>query len=99
MSFFNTDWCCHKCLELEAEHPMYEKAREREREEMLASYSKGHECNFEGIGLPSTSYKVTQGDTTMFFAQHQVECWFVDIKDLPVGQTKTHIDMKITRLF
>lgn len=99
MSFFNTDWCCHSCTELEAEHPLYEKARERERAEMIAQYSKGLECNFEGIGLPSTIYKVKQGAHIMFFTQAQVECWGINTSSIATGSTKIHLDMEITRLF
>lgn len=47
MSYFNTDECCLECLEQEKKHPMYQKAKEIERQEV----AKGN-YNFEGIGLP-----------------------------------------------
>ena len=47
MSMFNTDMCCNACLQLERNHPDYEKARKAEHE----AISRG-EYNFAGIGLP-----------------------------------------------
>lgn len=47
MSMFNTDMCCEACLHKERQHPLYEKARQAEQEEI----KKGN-YNFEGIGKP-----------------------------------------------
>jgi hypothetical protein len=44
---FNTDTICHNCLEIERQHPMYEKARETELEAVRTG-----DYNFKGIGLP-----------------------------------------------
>lgn len=46
-SMFNTDTICHNCLEIERQHPMYEKARETELEAVRTG-----DYNFKGIGLP-----------------------------------------------
>ena len=47
MSFFNTDMCCHDCLEKEKKHPKYQEARDAEE----AAVRRG-ETNFPGIGKP-----------------------------------------------
>lgn len=46
-SMFNTETICMDCEKREKEHPLYEKARRREAEEVR----KGN-FNFQGIGLP-----------------------------------------------
>ena len=48
MSMFNTENICKECKEKEVKHPLYEKAREIERQEVL----KGN-YNFKGIGKPN----------------------------------------------
>jgi hypothetical protein len=47
MSMFNTDMCCHSCLDKERKHPKYKEAVTTEHEEVV----KGN-MNFPGIGLP-----------------------------------------------
>ena len=47
MSMFNTQNICMSCKERERKHPMYENAREAERQEIL----KGN-YNYSGIGKP-----------------------------------------------
>lgn len=47
-SMFSTEMICMACKEKERKHPMYEEAREAERQAVL----KGN-YNFEGIGRPS----------------------------------------------
>ena len=44
MSMLNTDCICMKCKDAERQHPEYERAREREREEVR----KGNR-NYEGL--------------------------------------------------
>jgi len=48
ISIFNTEMICDDCKEKERRHPQYEKAREREYEEI-----KNGNYNFDGIGLPN----------------------------------------------
>lgn len=47
MSYFCTDNICPECEERERRHPMYEQAREAERQAVLAG-----DYNFPGIGKP-----------------------------------------------
>jgi len=46
-SMFNTQMCCEECIKKEQGHPLYQTAKERERESVLNG-----NYNFEGIGLP-----------------------------------------------
>ncbi len=46
-SMFNNDMICRDCLQLEIEHPQFEKAREA----VIDSISRG-DYGFKGIGLP-----------------------------------------------
>lgn len=46
-SFFVHQMCCMDCLELERLHPLYQKAKVVEHEQVV----KGN-FNFEGIGIP-----------------------------------------------
>lgn len=46
-SIFNTQMICSDCIEKEMKHPLYQKAKQAEREECL----KGN-LNYDGIGLP-----------------------------------------------
>jgi hypothetical protein len=52
MSMFNTDMCCLKCIEIERQHPDFQKARDTELDALL----KGN-YNFPGIGLPKDLQK------------------------------------------
>jgi hypothetical protein len=47
MSIFNTDWICEKCQDLEAKHPLFQKARKAE-----AEACRNGDYNYPGIGLP-----------------------------------------------
>ena len=47
MSRFNLDVCCMRCIELEKQHPEYEKAAETEFQQVKAG-----NYNFSGVGLP-----------------------------------------------
>lgn len=48
MSYFNTQWLCQSCQDVERQHPDYEKARQTELKACLQG-----DRNFPGIGLPS----------------------------------------------
>jgi uncharacterized protein (DUF983 family) len=48
MSFFNTQMCCHACIEQERAHPKYAEARAAEKMALEAG-----DRNFNGIGLPN----------------------------------------------
>ena len=50
-SFFNTEDCCLECIKKEEVHPLYPKAKEVERNAVLAG-----DYNFPGIGLPEELY-------------------------------------------
>ena len=47
MSMFNTEMCCQACLFKESKHPLYEQARQAERDAV-----KNGDYNFQGIGKP-----------------------------------------------
>ena len=47
MSMFNTDMLCPDCKKAEEKHPLYNLAREKEREALLRG-----DRNFPGIGWP-----------------------------------------------
>ena len=47
MSMFNTEEICMECKEKERKHPMYEAAREADRQAVLSG-----NYNFKGIGKP-----------------------------------------------
>jgi hypothetical protein len=47
-SYFNTELICADCDRREQEHPLFEEAREVEREAV-----RGGDFNFPGIGLPA----------------------------------------------
>lgn len=47
-SMFNTEEICMACKEKERKHPMYEAAREADRQAVLNG-----NYNFEGIGKPT----------------------------------------------
>ena len=47
MSMFNTEEICMECKEKERKHPMYETAREADRQAVLSG-----NYNFKGIGKP-----------------------------------------------
>ena len=47
MSWFNEDWICNECDKKEHAHPLIDKAKQKELEEV----KKGN-YNYKGIGKP-----------------------------------------------
>ncbi len=84
MSMFNMDTICPECIEAERKHPLYELAREKEREALLAGVR-----NFPGIGWPPDEKLISEmRQNQVLDIQHTIQTRYKIGEALFRGQTR-----------